>query len=58
MLALVVNLFHHMHLGLQVVIEDYIHGHVRKFVVLIAVKFGTALLAITAAFAVLKVAFG
>jgi succinate dehydrogenase / fumarate reductase membrane anchor subunit len=58
MLTLVATLFHHMHLGLQVVIEDYIHGNVRKFVMLIAVKFGTALLAIAAAFAVLKVAFG
>jgi succinate dehydrogenase / fumarate reductase membrane anchor subunit len=58
MLTLVATLFHHMHLGLQVVIEDYIHGNVRKFVMLIVVKFGTALLAIAAAFAVLKVAFG
>jgi len=58
MLTLVAALFHHMHLGLQVVIEDYIHGNVSKFVMLIAVKFGTALLAIAAAFAVLKVAFG
>ena len=58
MLALIATMFHHMHLGLQVVIEDYIHGHAGKFVTLIVVKFGTALLAIAAAFAVLKVAFG
>lgn len=58
MLGLIMALFHHMQLGLQVVIEDYIHGHGRKFMALIAIKFGTALLAIAAAFAVLKVAFG
>lgn len=55
-LALLASLFHHMHLGLQVVIEDYIHGHGRKLAALLAVKYATALLAIAAAFAVLKVA--
>jgi len=58
MLALIVTLFHHMQLGLQVVIEDYVHSPGRKFLTLITMKFGTILLAIGAAFAVLKVAFG
>jgi len=58
MLALIVTMFHHMQLGLQVVIEDYIHGAARKFVTLIAMKFVVALLGIGAAFSVLKVAFG
>ena len=58
MLALIATMFHHMQLGLEVVIEDYVHSHIRKFVALIAVKYGTALLAIAAVFAVLKVAFG
>ena len=46
MLALIATLFHHMQLGLQVVIEDYVHSHTGKFMTLIAVKYGTALLAI------------
>jgi succinate dehydrogenase / fumarate reductase membrane anchor subunit len=58
MLALIATLFHHMQLGLQVVIEDYVHSPASKFVTLITMKFGTILLAIGAAFAVLKVAFG
>lgn len=57
MLALIGTMFHHMQFGMQVVIEDYIHGHGRNFLALIALRFGTALLAIAAVFAVLKVAF-
>lgn len=58
MLALVATLFHHMQLGLQVVIEDYVHNHISKFVILIVMKFTSILLAIGGVFAVLKVAFG
>ncbi|MDH5411270.1 MAG: succinate dehydrogenase, hydrophobic membrane anchor protein [Alphaproteobacteria bacterium] len=57
MLALLGNIFHHMLVGMQVVIEDYIHGRGAKIAVLIVVKFSIALLAIGAIFAVLKVAF-
>jgi succinate dehydrogenase / fumarate reductase membrane anchor subunit len=57
MLALIAALFHHMQLGLQVVVEDYVHGHARKFLLLLIIKYGAALLAISTAFAVLKVAF-
>ena len=58
MLALIVATFHHMQLGLQVVIEDYIHGEGIKIACLMIMKGGSLLLAVAAAFAVLKVAFG
>jgi succinate dehydrogenase / fumarate reductase membrane anchor subunit len=57
MLLLVVATFYHMQLGLQVVIEDYIHGEGTKMVCLIGLKLGSFALGVAAAFAVLKVAF-
>jgi succinate dehydrogenase / fumarate reductase membrane anchor subunit len=58
MLVLIAATFHHMQLGLQVVIEDYIHSESMKIASLLAMKGATLLLAVAAAFAVLKVAFG
>lgn len=58
MIALIAATFHHMQLGLQVVIEDYIHGEGIKISSLMIMKGGSLLLAVAAAFAVLKVAFG
>jgi succinate dehydrogenase / fumarate reductase, membrane anchor subunit len=54
MLCLIVATFHHMHLGLQVVIDDYVHQESTRFVLLLAVRGVTALLALAAAVAVLK----
>lgn len=58
MLLLIVATFHHMQLGLQVVVEDYVHSECRKAVTLVAIKLATVGLGIAAAFSVLKVAFG
>ncbi len=58
MLVLIVATFHHMQLGLQVVIEDYVHGEGIKIASLMLMKGASLLLAVGAGFAVLKVAFG
>ena len=58
MLLMIAATFHHMQLGLQVVVEDYVHSESSKIVVLILTKLASVLLAAAAAFAVLKIALG
>ena len=55
MLELIGATFWHGALGLQVVIEDYIHGEGVRVVTLLVMKAAMALLALFAALAVLKV---
>jgi len=57
LLALIAATFHHMQLGLQVIIEDYVHAEGLKIASLVVMKCGSVLLGLAAAFAVLKVAF-
>lgn len=57
-LILAVAMFHHMHLGLQVVIEDYIHGRGAKFAAIVFARFTAAMLATWSIYAVFKTALG
>jgi succinate dehydrogenase / fumarate reductase membrane anchor subunit len=54
MLALIGATFHHMQLGLQTVIEDYIHGDSARMAALMAMRGATILLALIAAVSALK----
>jgi succinate dehydrogenase / fumarate reductase, membrane anchor subunit len=54
MIALVVATFHHLQLGLQVVIEDYIHDDAVRLASLLAVKAAAILLGMACVVSVLK----
>ena len=54
MLALIGATFHHMQLGLQTVIEDYIHADSARMAALMAMRGATILLALIAAVSALK----
>ena len=58
MILLVVATFVHMALGVQVVIEDYVHHEATRVASLILVRLACWALGAAALFAVLRVAFG
>lgn len=58
LLLLVVSVFYHLRLGVQVMIEDYTHTEGNKVLSILALSLYTFALAFTAAFCVLKIAFG
>ena len=58
LMLLLVSMFHHAQLGLQVVIEDYVHTEWRKITVLLIIKFAIIVFAASAIFSVIKIALG
>ena len=58
LLLLTITLVWHSLLGVQVVIEDYVHGPAIKLVSLLLSKFAHVFLGIAAVFAILRVSLG
>ena len=58
MLLLVITVFHHVRLGLQVVVEDYVQSEGAKIVTLVAINLAAIGLGVACAFSILKIAFG
>ena len=58
MLAFVVATFWHAQLGLQVVVEDYVHGHGKQLLLQIAIRLLCFLGAAAGVLAVIRIALG
>ncbi|MDX1711096.1 MAG: succinate dehydrogenase, hydrophobic membrane anchor protein [Rhodovibrionaceae bacterium] len=58
MILLIVATFHHAQLGLQVVIEDYVHHEGIKIASILAVKGAAVLLGLASVLSVLTLLFG
>jgi succinate dehydrogenase / fumarate reductase membrane anchor subunit len=58
LLLLIATLVYHSQLGLQVVVEDYVHHHGLKIATMMLLSFAHVAVAALAIFAVLRIAFG
>ncbi|NQW02114.1 MAG: succinate dehydrogenase, hydrophobic membrane anchor protein [Rhodospirillales bacterium] len=58
LILLIIAMFHHGQLGLQVVIEDYIHSEGPKLALIILTKFAAIFIGASSIFAVLRLTFG
>jgi succinate dehydrogenase / fumarate reductase membrane anchor subunit len=58
LILLTFAIYHHGQLGLQVIIEDYIHHEAAHFTALITVKLGTFFLAVYTVFSIVRLALG
>jgi succinate dehydrogenase / fumarate reductase, membrane anchor subunit len=58
MMLFIVNSAYHMWLGMQVIIEDYVHHELAKFLILMCNTFFSFALGLACLYAILKLSFG
>jgi succinate dehydrogenase / fumarate reductase membrane anchor subunit len=58
MLLFIGSMTYHMRIGMQVVVEDYVHNELAKFLLLMGNTFFTIAVALTCGYAILKLSFG
>lgn len=58
MLLFIGSITYHMRIGMQVVVEDYVHNELAKFLLLMGNTFFTIAVALACGYAILKLSFG